>query len=134
MRMMESFIPQNLRPALMFYDNHQSHLNVSTLTRLAENDIWVVGFVPDSTAISQPLDACGFGPFKGKYGKMCSQFTIENVDEPKKVDVARLLCRAYGDTFNLNMVDRAFEMTGTLNFISSILFTYIMHWSRDSPI
>ena len=66
------------RPLLLLLDGHSSHYTLELIKSAAENDVIIFCLPPHTTADSQPLDTCCFGPLKVYWSEVCREFMFRN--------------------------------------------------------
>ncbi|XP_074109746.1 uncharacterized protein LOC141534337 [Cotesia typhae] len=79
-------------PIVLYLDNHSSHMTMPLVTFCRENGIELIGLVPNSTHIMQPLDISFFHPFKQTWKKSVPRWkNSKNVSRVKKEDFPLVL-------------------------------------------
>ncbi|KAL7304244.1 hypothetical protein TKK_0003438 [Trichogramma kaykai] len=61
-------------PVILYADNHSSYLNIPLISFCEERGIEMIGLVPNSTHIMQPLDISFFKAFKDSWRKSVPKF------------------------------------------------------------
>lgn len=69
------------RPILVFTDWHDTRSNYFLAERLTTLGIVLVGLLPNTTHLLQPLDVGVFGPLQGKWSKTSSEWRRNNPDD-----------------------------------------------------
>ena len=63
-----------IRPLLLIFDGHLTHLTLKTITTAMEENITILKLVADSTDTMQPLDVSCFSPLKSYYERALLTF------------------------------------------------------------
>ena len=67
----KEFIKQvTVRPLLLIYDEHLSHVSINVIEKAIEEDITILKFPPHVTDKLQPLDVTCFSPLKKKWNTL----------------------------------------------------------------
>ena len=105
------------RPLLLLLDGHSSHYMPSTLRFAREHGIVMFAFPPHTTADSQPLDVCCFGPLKRRWREVCHEFIQKN---PGKVvnrfHFSALFAKAWLKSMTPDIILSAFKASGVYPF------------------
>lgn len=79
-------------PVLFYLDNHSSHLSPPLVSFNRENQIELVGLLPNSTHITQPLDIAFFHPFKSEWKRTLPKWkNARNISRIKKEDIPTVM-------------------------------------------
>lgn len=76
-------------PVIMYLDNHSSHLTPPLFSLCREKQIELIGLIPNSTHIYQPLDIAFFKAFKSEWRTTLPKWkNARNIFRLKKEDIA----------------------------------------------
>ena len=95
------------KPALLFYDNCQAHIDEDLLRNLAENKILVITYPPHTSQIFQALDRLTFSLIKEK-----KRHALKDDDENPLIDHIRRIFKGYEESTTSENVRAAFTHTG----------------------
>ena len=81
------FIPQtsHVRPTLLIYDGHSSHITINVIDLARENQIILYCLPPHTTNILQPLDVAIFKPLKTYFTNLTAKIKLATLGQPKIV-------------------------------------------------
>ena len=65
-------------PIFIYADNHSSHFSIPLIAFCRKRNIEVIGLIPNTTLIMQPLDICIFRPFKEAWRKAVPKWKNQN--------------------------------------------------------
>ena len=118
---MEHFIkvtaasPEN--PALLIYDNHESHLSIPVLDLAKANGVTILTLHPHCSHKLQPLDVAIYGPFKTYLSSAMNSALLEKPGVPITIyDIARLVSYAHERALTPSNVISGFKKTGIFPF------------------
>ncbi|GBP78699.1 hypothetical protein EVAR_90568_1 [Eumeta japonica] len=108
-------------PIVIYLDNHSSHITMPLVTFCREKGIELIGLVPNSTHIMQPLDISFFHPFKETWKKAVPRWkNSKNIARVKKEDFPLVLEFALKNMKEeKNTVISGFKAAGLYPFDSS---------------
>lgn len=108
-------------PIVIYLDNHSSHMTMPLVTFCREKGIELIGLVPNSTHIMQPLDISFFHPFKETWKKAVPRWkNLKNIARVKKEDFPLVLEFALKNMKEeKNTVISGFKAAGLYPFDSS---------------
>ncbi|GBP22503.1 hypothetical protein EVAR_78681_1 [Eumeta japonica] len=106
---------------VIYLDNHSSHMTMPLVTFCREKGIELIGLVPNSTHIMQPLDISFFHPFKETWKKAVPRWkNSKNIARVKKEDFPLVLEFALKNMKEeKNTVISGFKAAGLYPFDSS---------------
>ena len=100
-------------PAVLFLDNHVSHLSLEAIEPARENGLHLVTFPPHCSHKLQPLDVSVFGPIKRNYSALCDAWLTSNPNKFISIyDVTKISSEAYARAFNIPNITSGFKATG----------------------
>lgn len=101
------------RPAVLFLDNHDSHVSVEVITAARNAGVHLVTFPPHTSHRLQPLDVAVYGPFKTRYNQACDEFMTTHPGKPITIyNIAELSQKAFVQAFSKSNIMKGFERTG----------------------
>lgn len=105
--------PSLNNPALIFIDNHSSHVNLSVVEYARQKFIIIVTFPPHCSHKLQPLDVAVYGPFKTKYRIAMNDWMMSNPGKTVTIyQVGEFVKEAYLTAFSPHNVTKGFNRTG----------------------
>ena len=103
--------------AVLFLNNHVSHLSLEAIELARENGLHLVTFSPHCSHKLQPLDISVFGSFKRNYSALCDAFLTSSPNKLISIyDVAEIFGEAYARAFNIPNITSGFKATGIWPF------------------
>jgi len=108
-----------VRPILLLFDGHGSHIDFQTSKICKENEIELLCLPPHTSHLIQPLDVGVFGPMKQAYRRECDLNSTSlfnaGTKQAKTIDkftFGRLFKAAFLKSMTSGNVIRAFEASG----------------------
>ena len=121
------------RPLLLMLDGHSSHYTLELIRCAAENEVIIFCLPPHTTADSQPLDTCCFGPLKTYWSEACHQFMFANPGRVvSKFQFSKLFSQAWSKGMSIDNITSAFRTTGIYPFNPDVILDKFMVSSGDS--
>lgn len=100
-------------PAVLFMDNHESHVSLEVIDMARENGLVIVSFPPHCSHRMQPLDVSVYGPFKRAYNTACNNWMTSHPGQVLTIyDVAELSCTAFNSAFTVANISSGFKKAG----------------------
>lgn len=109
------------KPAVLFMDNHESHLSLEVVDMARENGLTIVTFPPHCSHRLQPLDVSVYGPFKTYYRKSVDEWNLSNPGQ--RISIYNLpTCFSYGfnRAFSYENIAAGFRKSGIFPLNSEI--------------
>ena len=104
-------------PAILFLDNHCSHLSIEAIALAKQNGLHLLTFPPHCSHRLQPLDVCVYGPFKRFYASLSDSWLTNNPGRAISIhDVAFIAGQAFQKSFTRENIVSAFKSTGICPF------------------
>ncbi|XP_023311994.1 uncharacterized protein LOC111692299 [Anoplophora glabripennis] len=101
------------KPAVLFLDNHDSHVSIEVINAARNSGVHLITFPPHSSHRLQPLDVAVYGPLKTRYNQACDDFLASNPGKPITIyNIAELSQKAFVQAFSKNNIMKGFERTG----------------------
>lgn len=108
-------------PALLIYDNHESHLSITVLNLAKENGVTVLTVPPHSTNKLQPLDVGVYKPFSTAYSAAIDTWMMQHPGKPLTIyDVAACVGFAHEKAITPSNVISAFKKCGIYPYDANI--------------
>ena len=105
------------RPVLVFTDWHATRANYFLAERLTSLGIVLIGLLPNTTHILQPLDVAVFGPMKKKWLKTAKEWRRRNPeDELTPKNFASVFIPFYHETLKVENIKAGFMRCGLYPF------------------
>ena len=121
------------RPLLLMLDGHSSHYTLELIRCAAENEVIIFCLPPHTTADSQPLDTCCFGPLKTYWSEACHQFMFANPGRVvSKFQFSKLFSQAWSKGMSIDNITSASRTTGIYPFNPDAILDKFMVSSGDS--
>ena len=112
------FIPDtsHLRPTLLIFDGHASHITIDVIDIARENNVILYCLPPHTTNILQPLDVAIFRPMKQHFSRLCGSIQLATIGQPKKVRINKtnftaIFKEAFG-SITLSTIENGFRKCG----------------------
>ncbi|KAL7296909.1 hypothetical protein TKK_0010299 [Trichogramma kaykai] len=105
----------NLEPALIVMDNHESHRSLEVIDYCKLHKVQVVTLPPHTSHRTQPLDITFFGPLKKKFNQVCDEFVQCDTGIMKPItlfDLCELFSKAYNEVAWPSKGINGFKSTG----------------------
>ena len=110
------------RPVIVWTDWHETRCNYFLAKRLTELGIIMIGLLPNTMHLLQPLDVSVFGPMKRAWGNTARAYTDKNPDEIiSTANFAKIFIPFYYRTMKVDNIKSGFRKCGLFPF------------SEDSP-
>lgn len=104
-------------PVVLFFDNHNSHVNLDVVEEARKHGVYLVTFPPHCSHRLQPLDVAVYGPLKAYYSQACNEWMTSNAGKTITIyNVAELSNKAFNLAFTKNNIFKAFQKTGIWPF------------------
>lgn len=101
------------RPAVLFLDNHDSHVSIEIILAARSAGVHLITFPPHSSHRLQPLDVTIYGPMKTRYNQACDDFMATNPGKPITIyNIAELSHKAFVQAFSKTNIMSGFHRTG----------------------
>lgn len=110
-----------LRPVLLIYDGHSTHVDNRVVTLAQENDITILKLPPHTSHILQPLDLAVFRSFKTSWDEELVTWQRHNQGKklPKKIFSAKV--RNVWNNINPAVILNGFKKAGISPFNSTVI-------------
>ena len=119
------------KPAILFMDNHESHLGVQVLEIARTNGLTILTFPPHTSHRLQPLDVSVYGPLKAYYKKAVNEW---NVSSPGKritiYDLPECLSRSFYKAMTHENISSGFRKTGIYLWPLTYMASELRHFFR----
>lgn len=113
--------PTSEYPAVLVYDNHESHVQAELIKMARENNIHIVTIPPHTSSKLQPLDVSVYKSLKNFYNAECNSFMLSHPSRTISIyDVANLFGKAYSKAFSMSNIVSGFRATGIWPFDRNI--------------
>ena len=108
-----------VRPLLLLFDGHLTHISLSVIKRAIEERIIIIKFPPHVTDVLQPLDVACFGPLKRRWELPLQELvnTYGAKSNLTKRDFFNQLCKIWKEGMNSTNIINGFASTGNFAFI-----------------
>lgn len=101
------------KPVLLLMDNHESHINIRTISLAKEQGVVILTFPPHCSHRLQPLDVSLYAPFKIKYRIAQNNWLTSHPGKTITIyNVASLSKIAYFAAFTKSNIINGFQRTG----------------------
>lgn len=107
--------PSVEQPALLIFDNHESHMTIAGLDFCKENGIIVLTLPPHSSNKLQPLDKSVFAPIKRRYNAACDNWMRLPTNAAKTItmhDIPGLSRLPIQEAATISNIQSGFRVTG----------------------
>jgi len=116
---------------LVLYDGHKSHISMSLITWVKENNIILFVLPPHTSHILQQMDVSCFGPFEKAWGAACHSFLRSSGGQIiTRYDVCKLACNVYTKTLTPQNLLPALKKCGIFPFCPDVIpdAALPLHW------
>ncbi|KAB0805337.1 hypothetical protein PPYR_02307 [Photinus pyralis] len=124
-------------PILLLVDNHESHVNITSVRYCKENGIILLGFAPHTTHRMQPLDVGIYGPFKNYCNVTFNDWMTSNPGKTISVKhIPQLTKMPYLKAFTASNIINSFQKPGIYPF-NRLAFTdedFTPSYVTDQPL
>ncbi|GBM94753.1 hypothetical protein AVEN_66047-1 [Araneus ventricosus] len=110
------------KPAVLFIDNHESHLGIEVIDKARENGLSIITFPTHTSHKMQPLDVSEYGPLKSHYEIALNEWNLSNPGKRITIyDLPECFSRAFYKALSLENISSGFKRTGIWPINSEIL-------------
>ena len=100
-------------PAVLFMDNHESHLGLEVIEMARKNGLSIITFPPHTSHKLQPLDVAVYGPLKCHYKKAVDEWNLTHPGKRITIyDLPECFSRAFYRALSFQNIVSGFRKTG----------------------
>lgn len=100
-------------PAILFMDNHESHLSLEVIDAARDHGLSIITFPPHTSHKLQPLDVSVYGPLKTHYKKAVNEWNLSNPGKRITIyDLPECFTKAYYRALSTENISAGFKKTG----------------------
>lgn len=104
-------------PAVMIWDNHDSHPSIEALDYAKANGIVTVTIHRHCSHKVQPLDCTVFGPFKRYYDVAVKSWMLDNPGKAMTIyNIPQMVAVAFARSMTIENISSSFRVTGIYPF------------------
>ncbi|XP_076035778.1 uncharacterized protein LOC143021873 isoform X3 [Oratosquilla oratoria] len=101
------------KPAVLFMDNHESHLSLEVMEMARKHGLSIITFPPHTSHKLQPLDVSVYGPLKTHYKQAVNDWNLSSPGKRITIyDLPECFTKAYHRALSVENILAGFKKTG----------------------